>query len=139
MSALLLREKGQSLVEIALVVPLLLIFLLALWQFLVLFQAKVVLEHYSYELARVAATHNGSLKEASPVFNRLKQALKVASGSSATNLAAGLQKTTLTVQVKLRAKVKLLPGLAAFSGIFGQNFVNLSAVGLFVKEPYLSE
>lgn len=139
MVTLLLREKGQSLVEVALVIPLLLIFLLVLWQFLILFQAKVVLEHYSFELARVAATHSGSLKEAKPVFNRLKHTLKVATGGTNVSIATNVLRTTPTIKVKLSAKVKLLPGLAVLSSIFGQKFINLSAVGLFIKEPYLNE
>lgn len=139
MATLLFKEQGQSLVEVALVIPLLFIFLLGLWQFLILFQAKVVLEHYSFELARVAATHSGSLKEAKPVFNRLKQALTLSTGGTSISITTKLLRKNLTINVKLTSKVKLLPGLAVLSRVFGQNFVTISAGSLFIKEPYLNE
>lgn len=135
----LLKEDGQSIVEVALIMPFFLLFFLILWQFLILFNAKFVLEHYSYELARSAATHNGGLSSSRPILTKLKRTLKLATGATALTPSVTVKKNNASLKVLVGSKIKLLPGVNGLAGIFKQNYVYITVSGLAIKEPYLGE
>lgn len=134
-----LQQKGQTLVEVSLVIPILLFFFFILWQFLILFNAKLVLEHYAFELARSAATHQGRLTAGQPVIKRLKQTLNLTTGGTALAPTYRLKEESSLLSLRLTTKVKLLPGLAILAAVFKQNYLVISATGVIVKEPYIGE
>ncbi len=83
------RDKGQSLVEMALIMPLLLLLIMGLFQFSIILRSKLVLEHAVREGGRLAAVM--ALEVGSD--DRIKQAVINAAGT----LNPVLQKTDISV------------------------------------------
>lgn len=99
------RERGQSIVEFALVLPVLLIIVLGMVQFALVYHAKDVASTAAQEGARMAASEGRTLADAEA---RTREVLEAGLGGNADGFAITAQLDGETVVVRTEGQYSLI-------------------------------
>ncbi len=119
------NKKGQSLVEFALVMPILLSLILGMLEFGWIFNGKITLTSAAREGARTAIVYETAAAASTPVQSAVEKSSGV---SSLTSISAITTFETNKAKVVVTAQIKPLVGL------FVQDTVDLSAAAVMRLE-----